>query len=285
MHHIVIVGPTASGKTALSLRLATLLNGEIICADSRTVYKGMDIGTAKPTAQDQALVKHHCIDLVYPNEPFTVADFVIAAKQAEQTIRHSSKTPITVGGSGLFIDGFIYDYSFVAPNPEVRKTYQSWSVTQLQQEIIKRNIALPVNSKNKRHLTLALERANRPTPTKKALPKDTMIIGIAPEKDVLLGNIEQRANQMIQEGVLEEVSHMYKTYNTSPALLGGVYRTVQPYLRGEQSIDATLQSIITYDKKLAKRQLTWFKRNPDITWFTSPQEALEWFMNHKQGTL
>jgi len=112
-----------------------------------------------------------------------------------------------------------------------------------------------------------------------------MIIGIAPEKDVLLGNIEQRAHQMIQEGVLEEVSHMYKTYNTSPALLGGVYRTVQPYLRGEQSIDATLQSIITYDKKLAKRQLTWFKRNPDITWFTSPQEALEWFMNHKQGTL
>ena len=111
---LVIVGPTASGKTALAIELAERMNGEIICADSRTVYRGLDIGTAKPTPEERARVPHHLLDVVDPDQPFSVADFKRLAEQAITDVRRRDKLPILVGGSGLYIDAIIYDYQFSA---------------------------------------------------------------------------------------------------------------------------------------------------------------------------
>lgn len=285
LQHLVIVGPTASGKTKLSIEAAQLLNAEIICADSRTVYVGMDIGTAKPTQQEQALVRHHCLDIVRPDEPFTVADFVGYAQAAKGRIEQVGKRVVTVGGSGLFVDGFVYAYSFSPPNKEVREKYQSYTIERLQDELVAKEISLPTNAKNKRHLLLALERQGVPPSTRQSLPKGTVIIGINPPKEVLFARIEKRAISMLEDGVAKEVAKLYAHYGDQRAFLGGAYSALRPYLCGDETIEQALNSMIAYDKRLAKRQLTWFKRNPDITWFTSAEDALVWLKRQERSTL
>ncbi len=189
INNIVIVGPTASGKTQLAIDLACSYNAEIICADSRTVYKKMNIGTAKPSVEQQRLVKHYCLDIVYPDQSFTVADFVVAAKSAEAQIRRNGKKVITVGGSGLFIDAYVYNFSMVPPNIAKRQYYEQWDVAALQAEIIHKNLALPINSKNKRHLIQVLEREGQPAPNRHPIPASTIIIGLSPTKNELLERI------------------------------------------------------------------------------------------------
>lgn len=285
INHIVIVGPTASGKTALAIDIAKIFDGEIICADSRTVYKEMNIGTAKPTAKEQASAPHHCLDLVYPNQPFTVADFVKAAKKAKKEIELSNKISITVGGSGLYIDAFLYDFSLHPPNQTLRDYYQDWSVESLITELEKKEVPLPKNYKNKRHLLLALERQGRANATKNPLPEDTVIIGLNPPKDVLLDRIIKRSQKMIDDGVVQEVTTLYKKYGQQKAFLGGSYGALVGYINGERTIEEALQDMVSYDKKLAKRQMTWFKRNQDIHWFESSELALIWCEQQLRSTL
>lgn len=279
--HIVIVGPTASGKTSLSLQLAQRCNGHIIAADSRTVYKGMDIGTAKPTIEDQNEVKHYCLDLVYPNELFTVADFVKHANSAQNTINTEGKIDITVGGSGLFVDGFVYSYTFTPPNTEVRNKYKDWDIVALQKELQNLNIPLPTNFQNKIHLLHALERNGKPLPSKKPLQKDTLYIGISPPKHLLQTQITNRVYEMISSGVEEEVRGLYLRYGADcTAFNGGVYKSLRPFIeQGSGTLETAIADTIKSDTSLAKKQLTWFKRNSDIIWFTSGNEALDWVMS------
>src|SRR5688572_21256799 len=155
---IVIAGPTASGKSALAMKVAKKYNGEIICADSRTVYKGMDIGTAKPSAVDRKEVPHHLLDIVQPNQPFTAADFKEQALAAIDDISGRGKLPIMVGGTGLYIDSVIFDYRFGDPaDPDKRAQLQDMTLEQLQQMCVMEGIRLPENTKNKRHLVRAVE--------------------------------------------------------------------------------------------------------------------------------
>ena len=143
---VVIVGPTASGKTALAVRLASRYNGEIICADSRTVYKGMDIGTAKPTPEERALVPHWGLDLVEPGEGFSAADFKAYATATIAQIRARGAVPFLVGGTGLYVDGVVFDYQFgAAPDAAERASYMALTATQLQQLCRERGLALPAN--------------------------------------------------------------------------------------------------------------------------------------------
>lgn len=267
---IVIVGPTASGKTGLAIELAQKFNGEIICADSRTIYKYMDIGTAKPTAVEQALVPHHGIDLIEPGERFTVADFKTYAEQKIDEIRGRGHVPFLVGGTGLYVDAVLYDYQFgKEADHERRQELDEMSLPELYNYCNKNNISLPENVKNKRYVIRAIEQHNNSPSRKEIARPDAIVVGIATERDELRARIKQRAEHLFDDGVVDEAKALGKKYGwNSEAMTGNIYRLVHEYLEHAWS-DMELKERFFYaDWQLAKRQMTWLKRSPDITWLT-----------------
>lgn len=282
---IAIVGPTASGKTGLSIEIAKRYGGEIIAADSRTVYKGLDIGTAKPTMTERGGIVHWGFDLVSPGESFSAADFQHYARAKVREIASRGKLPIIVGGTGLYVDAFLYDYSFAPADMAKRKQLEGLGVIELQQQIAKQGLAMPENNQNRRHLVRTLERAHS-QPTKRSLMKGAAIIGLNPDKEVLRGRITKRADMMLAAGVIDEVAWAFKTYgDESEAVTGGIYRVFRDVIRGELPKEDAIKLFVTSDVQLAKRQMTWFRRNPDIQWFGDAETALTWFDKAFGGTL
>lgn len=270
---VVVVGPTASGKSALAMRIAQAHNGEIIAADSRTVYRGMDIGTAKPTSQDQELVPHHLIDVRDPDEPFSAAEFKELANQAINDVASRGRLPIMVGGTGLYIDAVIFDYHFgPAADQAQRAVLNAMSVKELQDLCRQKNIDLPINNENKRHLVRALELGGLIS-HKKQLRANTFVVGISTERDILRRRVSERAKEMVTEGVLEEVKRIGQKYAwRGEALKGNIYRIFRGVIEGSKTIDEATEELIRSDMALAKRQMTWFKRNQFIHWSTNPEE-------------
>lgn len=270
---VVVVGPTASGKSALAMRIAQAHNGEIIAADSRTVYRGMDIGTAKPTSQDQELVPHHLIDVRDPDEPFSAAEFKELANQAINDVASRGRLPIMVGGTGLYIDAVIFDYHFgPAADQAQRAVLNAMSVKELQDLCRQKNIDLPINNENKRHLVRALELGGLIS-HKKQLRANTFVVGISTERDILRRGVSERAKEMVTEGVLEEVKRIGQKYAwRGEALKGNIYRIFRGVIEGSKTIDEATEELIRSDMALAKRQMTWFKRNQFIHWSTNPEE-------------
>lgn len=265
---VVIVGPTASGKTGAAIKLAKKVGGEIICADSRTIYKYMDIGTAKPTSDERKEVLHWGLDLVEPGMRFTAADFKIYALAKIREIRERGNVPFLVGGTGLYVDAVLFDYQFVdVMNTELRATLEKLSTQELQLYCLKNSINLPTNNKNRRHLIQAIER-NGSIPQRKSRPiSNSIIVGIATERDVLMQRISERTEQLFENGVVEESIRLGKKYGwNGEAFKGNIYRIVRLYLLGELKEDQMKDKFTTLDRQLAKRQLTWFKRNSFITW-------------------
>jgi tRNA dimethylallyltransferase len=267
---IAIVGPTASGKTALAIELAERYNGEIICADSRTVYRHMDIGTAKPTAEEQTRIRHWGLDITEPGQPFTVADFKTYAQQAIRDIHSRGKRAFIVGGTGLYVDSLLYDYQFGSkPNPVLRQQLESTTVEQLQIYCNEHNIILPENSQNKRHLVRAIERAHDGQQSRKPLSESSIIVGIATRKELLRTRIVQRTEQLFAQKVVEEAILLGEKYGWSnEAMTGNIYPLLKLHLEGKLPIDDVKIKFATADIQLAKRQMTWFRRNPDILWST-----------------
>ena len=267
---VVIVGPTASGKTALAIKLAEQCGGEIICADSRTVYKEIDVGTAKPTAAEQHQVPHWGLDLVRPDQRFTAADFKLYAEQKIKEIRERGHIPFVVGGTGLYVDGVVYDYKFGNDvNATIRAKFENMTLEQLQVYCIKNNITLPENNKNKRYVIRAIENMGHSTSRNDTPVSTSIIVGIATEKDVLRQRIEQRIEQLLTNGVVEEASMLGKKYGWDvPAMTGNIYPLVHQYLESKLMLDELKTKSTTLDWRLAKRQLTWFRRNPDIYWLS-----------------
>ncbi len=265
---VVIVGPTASGKTALAVRLASRYNGEIICADSRTVYKGMDIGTAKPTPEERALVPHWGLDLVEPGESFSAADFKAYATATIAQIRARGAVPFLVGGTGLYVDGVVFDYQFGAvPDAAERASYMALTATQLQQLCRERGLALPANSANKRHLVRLLEQRGTNNQRRQRPLSGTIIVGIATERDVLRQRIAERAEHIFDHAVAQEAKTLGTLYGwNSEAMTGNIYPIMRRYLCGEIDAAAAREQFFYRDWQLAKRQLTWLRRNPFITW-------------------
>jgi tRNA dimethylallyltransferase len=264
---IVIVGPTASGKSATAMRIAEEWGGEIICADSRTVYKGMDIGTAKPTAEDQARVPHWGLDLVEPGDVFTAADFQVYAKQKIQDIRSRGNIPMVVGGTGLYVDGLVFDYEFAKPQPELRAVLETMSLDALKEYCKNNNVELPENHENRRYVIRTIERKNVSGKRLSTPIDNCIIVGITTERDVLRRRIAQRSEQLFENGMVEEAKMLGEKYGwNSEAMTGNIYRLVYQYLNGEFDEEALKQKFITSDWQLAKRQLTWLKRNPFIQW-------------------
>lgn len=281
---IVITGQTASGKSALAMRAALEFNGEIICADSRTVYKGMDIGTAKPSARDRRLVRHHGLDLIEPTEYFSAVAFQSYARDAAADIRARGKLPIIVGGTGLYIDSVVYDFSFAGEaDAAQRARLEAMSLEDLQAEARSQGIdETQANFKNHRHLSRAVERAGagsehtNKVPTRRAKPENILLLGMQIEREQLIKRIAERVDTMFAAGLLNEVQDLISRYGEgATGLLAPGYKAMAKHLVGEISLEETKLLFIRSDKYLAKRQQTWFKRNKDIIWVQSEQEALE----------
>lgn len=271
---VVIVGETASGKSALALELAQKFNGEIICADSWTVRREVNIGTAKPSQQDQTLVPHHLLDIVGPDEDFTAAVFKDLANQAIQDIAGRGKLPIMAGGTGLYIDGVLYDYGFLAEGDrQERQELSQKSIADLLELIKERGIGLGgVDVRNKRRLIRLIETGGA-QPDKKGLRENTLIIGIRTERQELEQRVTERTDAMLAAGLEAETRRLVEQYGWSCEALKGVgYAQWREYFSGQASLPETRQKIIKATLDLAKRQRTWFKRNKSIHWISTPVE-------------
>lgn len=265
---VVIVGPTASGKTALAVELAEQYNGEIICADSRTIYKNMNTGTAKPSQDEQARVQHWGLDLIEPGDYFSAADFKKYAVQKMVEIRARGRIPFLTGGTGLYIDAVLFDYQFgERVDNEQRQKLQQLTLEQLYDYCKKNNVSLPENYKNKRYVVRAIESVGH-RPQKRSTPLDNaIIVGIATERSLLRSRIEQRAEQLFKDSVVNEAKMLGKKYGwDNEAMKSNIYPLLHCYLVGSMSLDDAKSKFITLDWRLAKRQMTWLRRNTFIHW-------------------
>lgn len=272
---VVIVGPTASGKTSVAIQIAKKIGGEIICADSRTVYKGMDIGTAKPTADEQAGVPHWGLDLVKPGERFTAADFQSYVRHKIREIRHRDRIPMLVGGTGLYIDGVIFNYQFgVKADEYLRQKLSSVPLSELYDYCEKNNVPLPENHRNRRYVIRAIEQHTINHKRNESPEPGTIIVGIATDKKILKNRITARTEQLFDHGVVKEATLLGKKYGwDNEAMTGNIYPLVHSYLEGERTIVEIKDKFTTLDQRLAKRQLTWFRANPYIEWLDLSEVA------------
>ena len=267
---VVIAGPTASGKTSLAIRLAKQYNGEIICADSRTIYRDMDIGTAKPTMAEREAVPHWGLDLVSPGETFSAAQFKEYALQKISEIRSRGRLPFLVGGTGLYIDAVIFDFQFGAPpDPTLRHELEKRTVAELQYYCSIHNIKLPENNKNKRHLIRAIEQKNKNNRYEFMIRDNSIVVGIATNKEILRTRIMFRSEQLFLNNVVDEAVLLARKYGwDNEAMTGNVYPLVREFLNKNITESELKRQFVVADWRLAKRQMTWLRRNPFIMWAT-----------------
>ena len=265
---VVIVGPTASGKTALSIKVAKRYRGEIISADSKAIYKGMDIGAAKPAMNARDGVPHWGFDLVKPGERFTAADFKQYANKKIAEIRRRGHVPVLAGGTGLYVDAVLFDYDFPPESSsEQREQLEQWSLGGLHKYCADNNITLPENSLNKRYVINTILR-NGYVLKRRSMPvENTIIVGITTDRDSLRARIVGRTEQLFINGVDDEAKGLAAQYGwESEAMKGNIYPLLRRYHDNELSLDEVKQMSIVKDWRLAKRQLAWFKRNEHINW-------------------
>lgn len=267
---IVITGPTASGKTSLAIELAKKIDGEIICADSRTIYKGLDVGTAKPSKAEQAEVPHWGLDLVNPGDYFSVSDFKKYALDKINEIRSRGKIPFLVGGTGLYIDAIIFDFQFGESADETkRKIFNQMTIEQLHEYCKKHNTELPENKFNKRYVIRTIERNGNALLRREKPIDNAVIVGITTDRDVLRSRIKLRIEQIFNDNVVKEAKGLSDKYGwSSEAMKGNIYPLIKLFLSNEMSFDEMKDKASTLDWQLAKRQMTWLRRNPYIKWGT-----------------
>jgi len=281
---IVVCGPTASGKTALSLKIAEQFDGEIISADSAQVYKKMDIGTDKVSVADRKKIPHHLIDIRDINNPFTMADFKREATSAIKDILRRKKLPIICGGTGLYISSVVENYSLpVAPpnekiRAEIEKEYKKGGGERLYEMLQKLDPekATTIHPNNLRYVSRALEIAMQTTPkkpVKNGAPYAVFKVAIDWPREVLYERINKRVDDQIDRGLLNEIKTLlaegYPENSQAFAALG--YKEYFPYLRGETPLTDCKEILKQSSRNYAKRQLTWFRKEADINWLT-PEE-------------
>ena len=281
---IVICGPTASGKTGLSIELAKKINGEIVSADSMQIYKDMNIGTAKPTTEEMQGIKHYLIDFVSPDERYSVADYKKDAKKAIKEIIDKGKTPIVVGGTGLYVDSLIYEieYPEIEFDEEYRKELEKIVdekgleyVYEKAKEIDPQAIEKISKNDAKRILRiLEIYHATGKNKTqqeiesrKKEVEYDYKVYAINWDRETLYERINKRVDNMIEQGLIEEVEKISKKYNKFPTAMQGLgYKEVVEYLKGNCTKEEMIEKIKKETRHYAKRQLTWFRKNKQTIW-------------------
>lgn len=271
---LAIVGPTASGKSALAMQVAALMPSEIICVDSRTIYKGMDIGTAKPTSADRKKVPHWGLDLIKPGDDFSAARYKRYANAKIKEIQARNKLPILVGGSGLYMDSVLYDFRFGPASTADRQKLEAKTLSQLTGIINEKGWELPENTLNKRHLVRTIERHGIGG-GRSRLPQDSLVIGLRPPDESLRNNITRRAGQMFKQGIIMETKGLCELYGRDALVQTGgiIYRICIRLIDGEISEQTAATLFKSSDWQYARRQKTWYKKNNDIIWFTDIKSA------------
>jgi len=281
---VAIVGETASGKSALAMDLAQKFSGEIICADSWTVYQGFDVGTAKPSLQDRTLVPHHLLDVADPNDGFSAAIFQRMAKAKIANIHERGKLPIMVGGTGLYIDSVVYDYSFLPPSsPALRQSLNEMSLDEVLSKAEGLGLDMTgIDLRNKRRVIRLIENSGV-RPTKQAMRENTLMLGILMDRESIKARIESRIEHMFDIGLESEVRMLTERYGWDVEPMKGIgYREWREYFAEDQTIEETHERILKASTDLAKRQRTWFKRNRSIQWVvdrSNAEEILTTFLN------
>jgi tRNA dimethylallyltransferase len=275
---IVVVGETASGKSSLAMNIAQRFNGEIICADSWTIYKKMNIGTAKPSLAEREAVPHHMLNLVNPDEPFTVVDFKELAIKKIQQISLRDVLPVMVGGNGLYVDSVLFDYSFLPKGTtKERNRLNQHSLEELLNIAKEKNIDLAgIDIKNKRRLIRALETKGQKPDRSESMRDNTLVVGIKRSKQEMRSRIEDRVDGMFAKGLIHEVNDLLDEYDWEDEAMKGIgYREFEPFINKDISKNELKRRIVRSTVNLAKRQRTWFKKNLQIKWSTSEDEAIK----------
>jgi tRNA dimethylallyltransferase len=305
---IVLTGPTASGKTALSLELARKFHGEIICADSMTVYRGMDIGTDKPTRQlpmsnDQLPernsdssytiggIRHHLLDILNPDQEYNVSIFCDLVEEKIGAIRGRGHVPFIVGGSLLYIDTFAYDYALppVEPDFGLRQELEEKTPEQLWEQlvILDPEAEWTIDRHNKRRIVRALEvclKTGEPfskQKSRKELKNNVLYLAMEEEREQLYRNINERVDQMMSAGFLAEARRLNQKYDQNTAMQAAGYRQLAEYLDGKTTLPKAIENTKQAHRNYAKKQLTWLRRNPDkiiVHSFAEAQKLITGFL-------
>lgn len=273
---LVIVGPTASGKTSLAIDLAKKYDGEIICADSRTIYKGMNIGTAKPGKDEQQGIPHYLLDIIEPGEMFSASAFKKACSEAVEVIRNRGRLPIIVGGSGMYIDAYLYDYQFRSNRSDIDTSEMgSDEILEIANKLYPEELK-NTDTNNIQRIAQLIERGPVDKSDTKELKIKCKIIGLNPEKAKLKQNIETRTEEMLNKGFIQEVQGLRKKYGKDcPSLQTIGYKQVGDMLSGKIETSDVENTINIATQGLAKRQITWFKRNKSIVWVENAKGGMK----------
>lgn len=281
---IVICGPTASGKTALSIELAKKIDGQIVSADSMQIYKDMDIGSAKPTKDEIDGIKHYMIDFVSPDTRYSVADYQKQASEAIEEILKNKKVPIVVGGTGLYVDSLIYGIEY--KEMELDKEYRQYLEKIVDTEGLEKlyNMAekidkeamqtISINDKKRILRVLEIYHQTGKTKTeqdiesrKNEVKYDYKVFAINMDREILYDRINKRVDIMLQNGLIQEVQNLIKKYKQYPTAMQALgYKEIKQYLEGELTKQEAIEKIKQETRRYAKRQLTWFRKNKQTVW-------------------
>jgi len=286
---IVIVGPTASGKSDLAVKIAKKFNGEIVSADSRQIYRGMDIGTAKPSKKKLAAVKHRLINIRNPNQDYSVGQYKKDAVMAINKIINAGKLPVLVGGTGLYINAVVKNLEFpkVKENKKLRARLGEEIKNKGLDFVFKKLVRLDpeaayiVDLKNPRRIVRALEVAltsGKPFSAQRKAGKplyDVLEIGIDIPREKLKGKIAERIGWMVKDGLVEEVKKLVEKYGPNCKALDAIgYREIIDYLEGKISLAEAVGQINKNTRHYARRQMTWFRKSKKARWFKNPRQAI-----------
>ena len=289
---IIICGPTASGKTSLSIELAKAINGEIISCDSMQIYKEMDIGTAKPTVEEMQGIKNYLIDFVSPDERYSVADFKRDSKAAIKEILLKGKVPIIVGGTGLYVDSLIYEIEY--PNIELDEKYRQELEKRVKKEGLQSlyeeakkidpEAVEKISCNDKKRIIRILEIYKQTGKNKteqerlsrlEEVKYDYKVFALNMDREILYERINQRVDKMINDGLVEEVKYIKQKYDKYPTAMQALgYKEVVEYLDNIINYDEMIEKIKQETRRYAKRQLTWFRKNKETKWLNI-QEGIE----------
>ena len=283
---IVILGPTASGKSSLAIKLAAKFKGEIMNADSRQVYREMNIGTGK-TDSFSSKIPHHLLDVVSPDKPFSLAQYQRLAFRAIDDVLRREKVPIICGGTGLYIRAIVdnLDIPRVKPNIKLRQKLEKQTIAKLFSQLIKLDpkTAKIIDQYNKRRLVRALEVVLTKQTSFTDLQKtkkpryEVLQIGIKTDRVILRQRIEKRFNQMIKNGLIDETKKLLKKYPINlPSMSGIGYLEISQYLAGEIPFQEAVNRAVARTYQYSKRQMTWFKKDERIKWIDSLRDAIKY---------
>jgi len=287
----VIGGPTASGKSNLAVELAKRINGEIISADSMQIYKDMDIGTAKINAEEMQGIQHYMIDFLSPEERYSVSNFKKDAEKAIEEILDKGKTPIIVGGTGLYIDSLIYGIEFQEEeiDTEYRQELNQIAEKQGLEDLYNQALKIDpeamqkISPNDKKRIIRVLEIYHKTGKTKTETEKesrknevkyDYKVFAITMDREKLYSRIEKRVDKMIEQGLIEEVQNILKKYSHFPTAMQGLgYKEVVEYLENKITKEEMIEKIKKETRHYAKRQLTWFRKNKETIWLNGEEET------------